>query len=78
MASESEAVLFNRLQELELLDLAPVFTAKGWNNPGKVAFSTTYAPTHPDDKQLVVQFMEPLVGSDTARYPALRRLWFEC
>ena len=77
MASVSQAVFFARVKELELGDIIPQLTAKGWTTQGKAAFATTYQPNQPDDKLLMEQFVKPLVGEEVVRIPALRRLWFE-
>ena len=55
----------------------PTLTAKGWNTMGALAFATTYAPTQPNDDNLMAQVITPLVGEDVAKVPLVRRLWFE-
>ena len=77
MASNSEAVHFERVRELGLEDLIPALKAKGWTSQGVLAFATTYVPTQPSDDQLMAQVIMPLLGNDVARVPLLRRLWFE-
>ena len=78
MASNSKAVLADRVRELGLEDLLPAIEAKGWLTMGTIAFATTYVPTQPTDDLLKEQFIIPLIGDDVTRVPLLRRLWFEC
>ena len=78
MASNSKAVLADRVRELGLEDILPALDAKGWLTMGTIAFATTYVPTQPSDDLLKAQFIVPLIGEDVGRGPLLRRLWFEC
>ena len=77
MASNSEAVLMDRVRELGLDGIVTGLKAKGWTIQGTIAFVTTYVPTMPTDELLVEQFIKPLVGEDVTKSPLLRRLWFE-
>ena len=78
MASESSAVLFNRMAELGLSELEAQFRAKGWSTQGQVAFVTTYSPNQPDDRLLMEQLINPVAQDKPELHPGLRRLWFEC
>ena len=78
MASESSAVLFNRMAELGLAEIEAQFRAKGWLTQGSVAFAATYSPSQPDDRLLMEQFINVVASDNAAVHPALRRLWFEC
>ena len=74
MASNSEAVLMDRVRELGLDEIVTGLKAKGWTILGTIAFVTTYVPTMPTDELLVEQFIKPLVGDDVTKSPLLRRL----
>ena len=78
MASNSQAVLMDRVKELGLDDIIPQLEAKGWTTQGTIAFATTYTPTQPNDDLLMEQFIKPIIQEDAAKVPLMRRLWFEC
>ena len=77
MASNSEAVLYDRCRELGLGDIINKLMIKGWTSQGVLAFATTYVPNQPNDDALMEQVINPLLGEDKAKVPLLRRLWFE-
>ena len=77
MASNSEAVLYDRCRELGLEDIINKLMIKGWTSQGVLAFATTYVPNQPNDDALMEQVINPLLGEDKAKVPLLRRLWFE-
>jgi hypothetical protein len=62
MALDSKAHFEQRLVELELHDLLPLFIGKGWTSAGSFAFSTTFVPGSADDAAFKRQVLEPLVG----------------
>jgi hypothetical protein len=80
MALDSKAHFEQRLTELELHDLLPRFTAKGWTSAGAFAFSTTFVPGSADDAAFKRQVLEPLVGLEHVegpQAPSIRRLFYE-
>jgi hypothetical protein len=80
MALDSKAHFEQRLTELELHDLLPLFAAKGWTTAGAFAFSTTFVPGSADDAAFKRQVLEPLVTPaqvEGPQAPSIRRLFYE-
>ena len=77
-ALDSRAVFQARARSFGLEDEdITALSANGWDTLGNFAFSCAYVPGSPDESAFLDKVVTPVLGADSPKAAALRRLFFE-
>ena len=74
---DSVASFEARVREIGLGDLWGKFQEKGLTTYANFGCASSHVPGAPDDTPFITKVCKPIAGDNEARYPPLRRLYFE-